>query len=303
MDSKQETKQGLYIYQTSGIIGDQDIYATNNGIKIVNKSSGLVTVAAAPDWIVTTYHDNSRLKCQVPLSSFSGYIPKAAFEETGCRWDNLPLVKSEVKEVANLPSQVYTTSNNFTEKQLKDWQLQFADSKFIKSARYCVSSNLKLPDKALSVLCKFYGLAKKGGVPLEFKYHDLGGNLHTGLITTSQRSLKAESISLKAPEGMFGFTDGSAFLQIRKVQNRSAMFAAIYVRPELRNRGLGHALLHRAFEYLKDLDMDTVRLNVFSNNRAQNLYRSMGFLVTGSQERKLPDGNLVEKRFMEKSLR
>ncbi len=200
-DSKQETKQGLYIYQTSGIIGDQDIYATNNGIKIVNKSSGLVTVAAAPDWKVTTYHDNSRLTCQVPLSSFSGYIPKAAFEETGCRWDNLPLVKSEVKEVANLPSQVYTTSNNFTEKQLKDWQLQFADSKFIKSARYCVSSNLKLPDKALSVLCKFYGLAKKGGVPLEFKYHDLGGNLHTGLITTSQRSLKAESISLKAPEG------------------------------------------------------------------------------------------------------
>jgi len=135
----------------------------------------------------------------------------------------------------------------------------------------------------------------------EIELYQLSGTLYSYPLNRS--SFLQDVSSLKAPEGMFGFTDGSAFLQIRKVQNRSAMFAAIYVRPELRNRGLGHALLHRAFEYLKDLDMDTVRLNVFSNNRAQSLYRSMGFLVTGSQERKLPDGNLVEKRFMEKSLR
>ena len=190
----------LYLYQTSGIIGDQDIYITETGVRIENKTSGLVSIARAPSWKVTTFHEGSKSICSLPLQSFQGYIPEKAFLETGAIWDTIPFEKSDHKEIAGTAATVYTTSSAFTEKQLTDWQREFADSKFIKGARYCVAEKLEVNQKARSVILRFYRLADKGGLPLEFKYNDLGGNFHTGLITSSQSSKKAESISFEIPK-------------------------------------------------------------------------------------------------------
>lgn len=192
--------EALYLYQTSGIIGDQDIYITGTAVRIENKTSGLISIARAPSWKVTTFHNGSKSICALPLQSFHGYIPEKAFLETGAMWNTIPFEKSDSKEIAGTASTVFTTTGAYTEKQLKDWQREFADSKFIKSARYCVAEKLAANQKARSVLLRFYSLPDKGGLPLEFKYHDLGGNFHTGLITSSQRSVKADSVSFEIPK-------------------------------------------------------------------------------------------------------
>lgn len=193
--------EAYYIYQTSGIVGDQDIYITRDGIKIVNKTSGLVTIARAPLWKVVTFHDRTKSICTEPLTTFKGYIPSKEFVSTGSSWAALPFIKSDNKLISGINSTVFTTPNSFTTKQLKDWQREFADSKFIKSARYCVSSDLNTSPKIRTAVCKFYGLADKGGLPLEFKYHDLGGNLHVGLITTTIKKISEASIDCAIPEG------------------------------------------------------------------------------------------------------
>ena len=191
---------GFYVYQTSGIIGDQDIYVTDYGIKIENKSSGLITIANSPGWEVLTFHERSRTICKQPLDKFRGYIAEKEFVSTGQEWSKLPLSKTETGSVANINANVFLTPNSFTEKQIKDWSQQFADSKFIKSAKYCVSSDLKIPTKAITTLCRFYGTADKGGLPLEFKYHDLGGNLHVGLITSMVKPFQFDSKIFPTPK-------------------------------------------------------------------------------------------------------
>lgn len=194
-----EDSKGHYIYQTSGILGDQDVFVSQNGIKIINKSTNLVTVARAPRWNVTTYHEKTKTLCTEPLARFNGYISEKEFVSTGKFWSKLPLKKSNTNTIAGISSLIYITPQEFTKNQIKDWSRQFADSKFIKSARYCVSENLNIPAKAKSVLCKFYGLKNLGGVPLEFKYHDLGGYLHVGLTTSSQEKIDSKKIDLSIP--------------------------------------------------------------------------------------------------------
>ena len=194
-------QKGHFLYQTSGIIGDQNVFISENSIKIVDKSFDLITIARAPDWKVTTYHKKSRTICSLPLSSFNGYISQKEFDSTGQSWSDLPFVKSNTKDIAGLDATVFITPGSFVNKQLKDFDRQFADSKFIKSARYCVSNNLSINPKVRTILCKFYGLADKGGLPLEFKYHDLRGDMHIGLITSQTKINSSLDTRFDVPSG------------------------------------------------------------------------------------------------------
>lgn len=190
-----------FLYQTSGIIGDQNIYISDDGIKIENKSSDIVTIAKAPSWKIVTFHKKTKTACSLPLSKFKGYISQKEFDATGQNWFKIPFVKSSSKKIAGLDSSIFITPSSFIKNQLKDFDRQFADSKFIKSARYCVSKELNINPKARLTLCKFYGLADKGGLPLEFKYHDLRGDLHIGLITSKTKAITTFDTSFEIPSG------------------------------------------------------------------------------------------------------
>ncbi len=110
--------------------------------------------------------------------------------------------------------------------------------------------------------------------------------------------------SLVSPEGMYGLNrKADAFLQIRKVQSHSAMIAMIFVKPTLRNAGLGRSLIENSLDFLRSREIHTVRLNVFADNPARHLYLSMGFEISGRKEKEGPEGNPIQKWFMEKSLR
>ena len=43
---------GWTSYQTSSLLGDQDLYASAGGIKIIERRSGSGITACAPDWTV-----------------------------------------------------------------------------------------------------------------------------------------------------------------------------------------------------------------------------------------------------------
>lgn len=200
-DENTGNNQNLYqhLYQTSGVLGDQDVFLSNNGLKIIDLTSGLTTSAQAPSWNVTVFDKTTRTTCTVSLDKFEGYVPKSEFESTGSKWYMLPFEQDGTTTIADINSITFTTPATFTDKQQKDFEREFADSKFIKSAQYCISKDIKAPRQAISILCRFYGLPEKGGVPLQFKYHDLGGYLHVGLITTSRESKSEKTLDLDVP--------------------------------------------------------------------------------------------------------
>lgn len=51
----------------------------------------------------------------------------------------------------------------------------------------------------------------------------------------------------------------------------------VFVRPSGRRRGVGRRLLEACLDRLRQAGFDEVRLNVFAENRARQLYRDIGF--------------------------
>ena len=73
---------------------------------------------------------------------------------------------------------------------------------------------------------------------------------------------------------------------------------AMWVAPEARDRRLGSALLDRGIEHLTALGCTTIELSVTeTNTRAQKLYQSRGFVMTGTSE-PLRAGSSLENLYM-----
>jgi hypothetical protein len=187
-----------HLKQTCAVLGDQDVIVSSKGIKIVDHSIGLTTVASAPDWIVTTYDTKSKTYSQVPIKSQKTYIPDKEFKVLGIRWQNLALDKEvALTDVARVQAQGYVTPNSFSEKQFKDRQRESADMQFVVSAKHCEATSLSVPKEAAQILSTYYSLPSKGAVPVQFRYHDLGGNFHNWLVTSNIQP--ADPVDYKPP--------------------------------------------------------------------------------------------------------
>lgn len=221
LSAKPKTVTGTWhLNQTCAVLGDQDVFVSDKGIKIVDRSVNLTTVASSPDWIVTTYDTRSKTYSQVPLKAQRTYIPDKEFKVIGTRWQNLALEKEpQSTDVAKIPSQGYVTPSSFSEKQLKDRESESADMQFVVSAKHCEATNLSVPKEAARVLSTYYALPNKGGVPLQFRYHDLGGYFHNWLVTSNVEPVAA--IDYKPPIAS-GFQKLGTAFDIKEAAQKSA---------------------------------------------------------------------------------
>ncbi|QQR55947.1 MAG: hypothetical protein IPG59_13105 [Candidatus Melainabacteria bacterium] len=216
------TEKGIYLYQTSGLLGDLDVVVSPVGVKIVAAKTGTVTVATPPEWKIVTYNPRTKNSFSAPLKSFSGYLPPETFQTTGLPWSQLPLVQSKIDQVAGVAAEAYVTPSNFTEKQLKDQSNECADSAFISSAKFVTAKGISAPPQAYALLNQFHCLPNKGALPLKFQYKDMRGNLNTMLVTSQCKPIdvsKSDFIvpsDLKVTSSIFSVHETKTLQTVRK---------------------------------------------------------------------------------------
>lgn len=196
------TDKGIYLYQTSGILGDLDVTISTLGIKIIDAKTGTVTVSSPPEWKTVTYNPRSKTIFTTSLKSFGGYLPPETFSTTGLPWSKLPLVQAKTEQIAGLPADSYVTPQSFTDKQLKDQNNDCADSAFIKSAKFITAKNISAPLQAATILSQFHCVPNKGSLPLKFQYIDLRGNLNTMLITSQCKEVNVSKSDFEIPSDL-----------------------------------------------------------------------------------------------------
>ena len=106
----------------------------------------------------------------------------------------------------------------------------------------------------------------------------------------------------------FGMFDGEEFLgtvtlvqeKALKMQHRGNIYA-MYVSAKRRNAGIGKALMQAAIEYAKSIPViEKLNLTVAANNeKAKNLYTSLGFKTYGYEEKALKvDNQFIDEEHM-----
>lgn len=189
------------LQQTCGVLGDHTVVASGQSIKITDRVTGITTWAQAPDWKVLTLDPKNKVYAESPLDSFKSYIPAIEFVDPGNRWVTLPLESFPPTKVAGQDVSVYKTPVSFDEERQKAWTNESASMTFTRKAQYCVSQKIALPPQEFRILCRFYELPEKGGVPLDFRYYSMAGHMSTWLFTSSITQTADQTPSLVPDPG------------------------------------------------------------------------------------------------------
>jgi putative acetyltransferase len=115
-------------------------------------------------------------------------------------------------------------------------------------------------------------------------------------------NIKGNSIHIVAEAD--GHVVGNAEISRGKGQSAHTCILGIGLARNYRSIGIGSALIKELFKHAKKLGLRIVYLEVFaSNTHAQNLYKKMGFKMTGSFPKKIHYGSKhVDSIIMTKEL-
>lgn len=191
---------GWTCYQTSGLLGDQDLYASASGIKIIERRSGSGITASAPDWTVYVFDKTTKRVCSYSLQKYPGSGNKVSALTGGYKLGSLPLKPTGKTVVSGINAIECLTTKSFTSKQEKDHAAESADHRFVRSARLLVADKLPLPRQALDIASKYYGVPTYPALPLEFKYINLKGDQSTLLLTSELKPVHLEPADFKPPQ-------------------------------------------------------------------------------------------------------
>lgn len=177
---------GWYLYQTSGVFGDQDVHISKEGIRIVDRKSGITVVSKAPKWNVTTIHPKAKTFCTSPASKYIGMTPADDLTRCGAGTAKIPFTKDTRAQVAGMDVLAFVTPKSYEKQQEKAFNNESAGPYFIRNARFIVADKVTVPAQAAKILAMHYDVpAPATGVPVDMKYFDLKGNLHVVLVTSS----------------------------------------------------------------------------------------------------------------------
>lgn len=185
---------GWYLYQTSGVFGDQDVHISKNGIRIVDRKSGLTVLSKAPKWNVLAINPKAKTYCSTDTSKYVGMTPPEVLTRCGAGTAKIPFVKESRTQVAGVDAQALITPKTYEQQQEKALKNESASPYFIRNARFVVADKVTVPPQAAKILSLHYDVpTPAAGVPADMKYFDLKGNLHIVLVTSTIQSAPVDA--------------------------------------------------------------------------------------------------------------
>lgn len=198
----------LYLFQTSSLFGDRNVYICDKAIKINDPRSGLSLCARSPNWDINLLQSKSKRIYTIPLSAYHGASKKLTAITGGISLFHIPFKKMGKNDVNGISALEYQNTDEFAEKQAKAGANESADPRFVHKAQMLVSPEKNVPPQAVKILNLFMGVpnlparenrAGTSNVPLKFCYLNLRGDVNDVLITTEKKKLKIPETTFLVP--------------------------------------------------------------------------------------------------------
>ena len=177
---------GWVLTQRSKELGDQYVYLSQSGLKIVNPRQGVGLAAKAPNWDVSFYNEKTRLYYRLTFDSWRRKLEARSRAPRNISWR-----KTKAGSVAGLKATRYVATNPMAQRSSNQWV----------SAECWVADQIKVPAKLAEMLTTAYGLPTTQLVPLRVMYTDANGREETFLDTYQQQTTPLPDSYLTAPSG------------------------------------------------------------------------------------------------------
>ncbi len=245
--------QGWVLTQKSQRMGDQYVYISQQGLKLVNPKLGFAMVSQAPNWDICFFNNQTH----------------KYYETTADRWQRAVIARNGVSQfmgrswlragqgsIAGLGSVAYRMNGA--------WVKRDADGRLAPSgvtgATYYVASGIRLPPKLINLLAIAYGLPVSNSLPLRLTYTESGSE--QTILDTYRVARAALPIAYFARPA--GFTRAPSDVDVMMSQEQSKMVQQMAQdlgsspdsRPGVRQAVQKYAATGNASEALKQLPPD-----------------------------------------------
>jgi hypothetical protein len=161
-------QQGWVLTQKSTRLGDQYLYVSPEGLKLVNPKLGFNIVTRGPDWNIIIFNEQTHNYYQTTSEAWKHQIVARSGSTTfsGANWQ-----KSGETKIAGMNSVSYRMNGTLRK---YDAHGNSSPSK-VTGSNYWVSSEIKVPARLIDLLATAYGLPPSTSVPLRLTYNEDGG--------------------------------------------------------------------------------------------------------------------------------
>jgi len=183
--------KGWVLTQRSANLGDQYVYISATGLKLVSPKQGVNIVTSAPDWNVAMYNDKTRMYYS---TSFSHWMQELDHKMAGRGQDmsQRKWTKAGSQQVAGLNATQYVMNGSGG---------QLTKSANIRHADCWISTDIAVPTQISQMLAKVYGLPDTRTFPLKVSYVSSTGTLSPMLDTYRTQACPIPSHYFGLPQG------------------------------------------------------------------------------------------------------
>lgn len=171
-------EKGWVLTQKSEKFGDQYIYISGNGLKLVSPSRGINIVTCAPDWNVALYNDKTRMYYSTTFDKWMADLDRKT-AGNGQDMSDRNWAKAGSQKVAGLSATQYTMNGGGP---------RVAKHAAIRHADCWISDDIAVPGRISKMLAKAYGLPDTHMFPLKVSYVNSSGSLSSMLDTYYQKT-------------------------------------------------------------------------------------------------------------------
>jgi hypothetical protein len=182
----QADEQGWVLTQRSTTLGDQYVYISPSGVKILNAQQGVGTIVSAPNWDVLFFNDKTKIyypmsyqQWKTKLASNKSKIPRAAWSP------------GRSGTIVGLRASQYVMKNSAAPRTPNDWV----------SAEYWVANDIKVNPRLSELLSTAYGTPDNSCVPLRLTYKTASGKSGTSLDTYREQATSIPGSYFNGPSG------------------------------------------------------------------------------------------------------
>ncbi len=177
--------------QKSEKFGDQYIYISPNGLKLVSPTRGINIVTCGPEWNVALYNDKTRMYYSTNFDKWMAELDRKT-AGSGQDMSNRNWNKAGSSRVAGLQATQYTMSGGGP---------AGAKRASIRHADCWISDEISVPGRISKMLAKAYGLPDTHMFPLKVSYVNTSGGLSSMLDTYRSQPCPIPANYFGLPQG------------------------------------------------------------------------------------------------------
>jgi len=195
---------GFELRQTNKTVGEQKVIVTAKALRCEAMATHIVLVCAAPDWKVVIYNPTTKKIHTKAYDDFSGYLQNQIVFFTGSSYADKPLIPAGSGTFKGFPSKSFCQPKNYRNTLMPKYYKKLVVGGEPVEMIYTVLLLPGVSKQVESVLERFYGLAKIGGVPVVYSLTTIAKEKKVILTTAKVERVKVDDTIFKIPTGLTG---------------------------------------------------------------------------------------------------